>query len=172
MSNPEYHPKDRRGQSQAPHSTIEPELEELPEAPSAPAHPSTTGPSQPTIPTEIIEDFQEISGSSSVPNSPPLSPTLRTFTGCSSISSYTLGTQIGSGTFGNVIIGFEKSTGKKFALKNIKINSEREGMPMTALREIRILRRLKHPNVIGLKEIAVKPGNRGLQQTYMVFRDY
>jgi Protein kinase domain len=161
-----YHPEDRRGL--AMQKSVEVELEELPEAPQAPIHSlglerSLELPSQPAIIREHL--FDE---SFNVPNSPPLSPSSRSYQGCSSISNYKLGQQIGSGTFGNVIIAIEKSSGKKFALKNIKLNSEKEGMPMTAMREIRILKKLANLHVIKLHEIAVRPGNRGLQETYMV----
>lgn len=39
------------------------------------------------------------------------------------------------------------------ALKKIRMENEREGFPITALREIRLLMRLKHPSIISLKEI-------------------
>jgi hypothetical protein len=169
MSKPiEKHRKDRRGSEII--RNFKEDFSELPEAPQAPSHPSQLLVSRGNI--------EQVSVTDSIPTSPPLSPSRRTFEGCSSLSAYRLGLEIGlvieyliilgSGTFGTVLEGIEKSTGRKFALKNIKINSEREGMPMTAMREIRILKKLKSRYIISLHEIAVKPGNRGLSQTFMV----
>lgn len=36
------------------------------------------------------------------------------------------------------------------------MHNEKEGMPITALREIRILKRLNHPNVVQLREVIVQ----------------
>ena len=36
------------------------------------------------------------------------------------------------------------------------MHNEKEGMPITALREIRILKRLSHPNVVQLREVIVQ----------------
>jgi serine/threonine-protein kinase BUR1 len=91
-----------------------------------------------------------------VPQSPPTSP-IRHFYGCSPISNYTIQKKIGEGTFGEVSLARHKS-GKLVALKRILVHVEKEGMPITALREIRILKRLSHPNIIRLVEMAVKPG--------------
>ena len=43
----------------------------------------------------------------------------------------------------------------KVALKMIKMEKEREGFPLTALREIKILRQLHHPAIVNLKGIVV-----------------
>ena len=41
------------------------------------------------------------------------------------------------------------------ALKRILMHNEKEGMPVTALREIKILKALKHPNVIEVLDMFV-----------------
>eukprot|EP00349_Pseudokeronopsis_sp_Brazil_P009210 CAMPEP_0202971492 /NCGR_PEP_ID=MMETSP1396-20130829/27921_1 /ASSEMBLY_ACC=CAM_ASM_000872 /TAXON_ID= /ORGANISM="Pseudokeronopsis sp., Strain Brazil" /LENGTH=79 /DNA_ID=CAMNT_0049700943 /DNA_START=177 /DNA_END=416 /DNA_ORIENTATION=+ len=61
--------------------------------------------------------------------------------------------QIGEGTFGAVYKAKNCETGELVALKRIKMDNEKEGFPITAIREIKILKRLQHPNVISLKEI-------------------
>lgn len=38
------------------------------------------------------------------------------------------------------------------------MDNEREGFPITAIREIKILKKLHHENVIDLKEIVTSPG--------------
>ena len=41
----------------------------------------------------------------------------------------------------------------QFALKKVRLENEKEGFPITAVREIKILRQLRHKNIINLKEI-------------------
>lgn len=66
--------------------------------------------------------------------------------------------QIGEGTYGQVYMAKEKKTGEIVALKKIRMDNEREGFPITAIREIKILKKLHHENVIKLKEIVTSPG--------------
>lgn len=44
--------------------------------------------------------------------------------------------------------GKNKKTGEIVALKKIRLESEEEGVPSTAIREISLLKELKHPNVV------------------------
>lgn len=39
------------------------------------------------------------------------------------------------------------------ALKKVRLDNEKEGFPITAIREIKILRQLKHRSVVNMKEI-------------------
>lgn len=41
--------------------------------------------------------------------------------------------------------------GKVFALKRLKLENEKEGFPITSLREIDMLLKAKHPNVVGVR---------------------
>eukprot|EP00262_Sarcandra_glabra_P019788 TRINITY_DN7620_c0_g1_i1.p1 TRINITY_DN7620_c0_g1~~TRINITY_DN7620_c0_g1_i1.p1 ORF type:complete len:515 (+),score=85.81 TRINITY_DN7620_c0_g1_i1:227-1771(+) len=66
--------------------------------------------------------------------------------------------QIGEGTYGQVYMAREIKTGEIVALKKIRMDNEREGFPITAIREIKILKKLHHENVIQLKEIVTSPG--------------
>ncbi|KIJ51719.1 hypothetical protein M422DRAFT_157682, partial [Sphaerobolus stellatus SS14] len=79
-------------------------------------------------------------------------------TGCSSIACYSITTKVGEGTFGEVHKASHKATHELVALKRVLMHNEKEGMPITALREIRILKRLKHTNVVDLKEVVVGGG--------------
>lgn len=45
------------------------------------------------------------------------------------------------------------------ALKKVRLENEREGFPITAVREIKILRQLNHPNIVNLKEIVTNSGD-------------
>ncbi|KAG8068955.1 hypothetical protein GUJ93_ZPchr0005g14663 [Zizania palustris] len=66
--------------------------------------------------------------------------------------------QIGEGTYGQVYMARERETQEIVALKKIRMDNEREGFPITAIREIKILKKLHHQNVIQLKEIVTSPG--------------
>jgi len=48
------------------------------------------------------------------------------------------------------------------ALKRIKIEKEDDGMPSTAIREIALLKKLKHPNVVELKDVVHEKDNLNL----------
>ena len=62
--------------------------------------------------------------------------------------------KLGEGTFGVVHKAKHIETGEVVALKKMRLEDEEDGVPATALREIAILRELKHPNVI---ECAASP---------------
>ena len=49
----------------------------------------------------------------------------------------------------------QKSTSKVVALKRILMHNEKEGMPVTALREIKILKALKHPCIVNILDMFV-----------------
>jgi len=51
-----------------------------------------------------------------------------------------------------------KGSGELLALKRILMHNENEGIPITALREIKILKRLKHENIVPLQDMAVQIG--------------
>ncbi|GKV26313.1 hypothetical protein SLEP1_g35644 [Rubroshorea leprosula] len=63
--------------------------------------------------------------------------------------------QVGEGTYGQVYRAKEKKTDEIVALKRLRMDKEREGFPITAIREIKILKKLNHKNVIELKEIVI-----------------
>ena len=44
------------------------------------------------------------------------------------------------------------------ALKRINTEEEENGFPITAIREVKILKALNHPNVVELKEIVTSKG--------------
>ena len=47
------------------------------------------------------------------------------------------------------------STGSAVALKRILMHNEKEGMPVTALREIKILKSMKHSNIVDIVDMFV-----------------
>eukprot|EP00906_Rhabdomonas_costata_P008328 RCo011868 len=60
---------------------------------------------------------------------------------------------IGEGTYGRVYKAKHVTTGEIVALKKIRLESHKEGFPITAVREIKLLRQMKHNNVIALREM-------------------
>lgn len=146
--------------------------EDLPMAPRAPQQGEYSNTEPPKMDSILDLDLDTFNSSSANdyrnPASPPSSPT-RAFPGCSQISNYSIQKKIGEGTFGEVSLATHKTNRKRVALKRILIHNEREGMPITALREIRILKKIKHPNIIRLVEMAVKSGVRERKESGMAF---
>ncbi|VDP23623.1 unnamed protein product [Schistosoma margrebowiei] len=76
-----------------------------------------------------------------------------------SVTAFDTLIQVGEGTYGHVykyliicnITMF--ISGEYKALKKVRLENEREGFPITAVREIKILRQLRHPNIVNLCEI-------------------
>jgi cyclin-dependent kinase 2 len=56
--------------------------------------------------------------------------------------------RIGEGTYGVVFKGRDRVTGSAIALKKIRLDSEEEGVPSTAIREIALLKELDNPSVV------------------------
>ncbi|KJA30240.1 hypothetical protein HYPSUDRAFT_125849 [Hypholoma sublateritium FD-334 SS-4] len=77
---------------------------------------------------------------------------------------YKIVSQVGEGTFGKVYKARNTITGTHVALKRIRMESERDGFPVTAMREIKLLQSLRHDNVVKLYEMMVSNGS-----VYMVF---
>uniref|UniRef100_A0A8C4QZQ9 Cyclin dependent kinase 1 n=1 Tax=Eptatretus burgeri TaxID=7764 RepID=A0A8C4QZQ9_EPTBU len=72
--------------------------------------------------------------------------------------------KLGEGTYGVVYKGKHKKTGCIVAMKKIRVESEDEGVPSTAIREISLLKELQHPNIVGLKEVLMQDS-----RLYLVF---
>jgi serine/threonine-protein kinase BUR1 len=113
----------------------------------------------------------------------------RVFKGCGNQHDYQITTKLGEGTFGYVLITFvpkEKfclknkssevhkavhtATGRHVALKRILMHNEKEGMPVTALREIKILKALNHPAIVNILDMfVVRSTAMDPLSVYMVF---
>ncbi|NXL86987.1 CDK3 kinase, partial [Alectura lathami] len=72
--------------------------------------------------------------------------------------------KIGEGTYGVVYKARNKLTGQLVALKKIRLDSETEGVPSTAIREISLLKELKHPNIVRLLDVL-----HSQKKLYLVF---
>lgn len=94
----------------------------------------------------------------------------RTFYGCSSIDQYDLGVKLGQGTFGEVKKATHSLTGTEVALKKVTIHEEQDGVPITAIREIKLLKKLNHHSIVAVIDMAYRaPTERGrLGEVFMV----
>ncbi|KAL8702012.1 MAG: hypothetical protein Q9201_004619 [Fulgogasparrea decipioides] len=63
---------------------------------------------------------------------------------------------VGSGTYGKVFKAIHVYTKNLVALKKIRMDGEKDGFPVTAIREIKLLQSLKHDNVVCLHEVMVE----------------
>lgn len=61
--------------------------------------------------------------------------------------------KIGEGTYGVVYKAKDNMTGRMLALKQIRLEQEEEGVPSTAIREISLLKDLRHENVVSLVDV-------------------
>lgn len=66
----------------------------------------------------------------------------------SQIDKYRKLEKLGEGTYGVVYKAVDKVTGETVALKKIRLEKEDDGVPSTAIREISLLKSIKHPNIV------------------------
>jgi len=79
---------------------------------------------------------------------PPIQPSR-------SVYSYERLNQIEEGSYGVVFRARDKQTGDIVALKKLKLDEEKNGFPITALREIYALMSCRHENVVSVREVVV-----------------
>ncbi len=76
--------------------------------------------------------------------------------GCRSVETYEQIEFIAQGTYGIVFKARGNETGEIVAVKRVKMGHEdREGFPVTALRETNVLLSLNHPNIVRVKEMVM-----------------
>jgi len=72
--------------------------------------------------------------------------------------------KIGEGAYGIVYKAKDKITQQFVALKKIRLETESEGVPSTAIREISLLKELEHPGIVQLLDVV-----HAEQKLYLVF---
>jgi len=72
--------------------------------------------------------------------------------------------KIGEGTYGIVYKAKDRITSQFVALKKIRLETESEGVPSTAIREISLLKELEHPGIVQLLDVV-----HADQKLYLVF---
>jgi len=75
--------------------------------------------------------------------------------------------KIGSGTYGDVYEAIDVSSGETVAIKKVKLAKETNGFPITSIREIQILDKLRtksglHPNIVELRDVVDGPKNNSI----------
>ncbi|MCJ8734545.1 hypothetical protein PDJAM_G00236440 [Pangasius djambal] len=74
---------------------------------------------------------------------------------CRSVKEFEKLNRIGEGTYGIVYRARDTRTHEIVALKKVRMDNEKDGIPISSLREITLLLRLRHPNIVELKEVVV-----------------
>lgn len=92
-------------------------------------------------------------------------------TSCRSVECYERLNFIDQGTYGMVFRARCRETNTIYALKQVKLHpdSNRNGFPITAFREINILLTLNHPNILNVREMVI---GSTMDKIYMVMEYY
>ncbi|RKO91059.1 kinase-like domain-containing protein, partial [Blyttiomyces helicus] len=69
------------------------------------------------------------------------------------VDTYEKLNRVGEGTYGIVYRARDRESGSIVALKRIRMEREKEGLPISALREIALLRGLVHDNVVRVLDV-------------------
>ncbi|KAJ1906316.1 kinase subunit of RNA polymerase II carboxy-terminal domain kinase I [Coemansia sp. IMI 209127] len=86
------------------------------------------------------------------------------------IQLYTRISMVGEGTYGKVYKARNRESGQIVALKRMRVEMDREGFPITAMREIRLLKQLKHPNITQVLDVL--PDGSNAVYVVMEYMDY
>ncbi|KAK4283622.1 hypothetical protein QN277_000552 [Acacia crassicarpa] len=84
-------------------------------------------------------------------------------------SRYRIEEVIGKGSYGVVCSALDTHTGEKVAIKKINDIFEHVSDATRILREIKLLRLLRHPDIVEIKHILLPPSRREFKDIYVVF---
>lgn len=76
---------------------------------------------------------------------------------------------IGKGSYGVVCAAIDTHTGEKVAIKKITDIFQHTSDAIRILREIKLLRLLRHPDIVDIKRIMLPPSKRDFRDIYVVF---
>lgn len=76
---------------------------------------------------------------------------------------------IGKGSYGVVCSAFDTYVGEKVAIKKINDIFDHVSDATRILREIKLLRLLRHPDIVEIKHILLPPSRREFKDIYVVF---
>jgi len=109
------------------------------------------------LPTSEAGDYELDSGTSSPGQNRSMHYDMRRE--CRSVDEFEKVDRISEGTYGVVYRAREKATGRIVALKRVKMEKERDGFPVTSVREIGILLNFHHANIVNVEEVVISPKN-------------
>ncbi|GMM29554.1 TFIIH complex serine/threonine-protein kinase subunit [Martiniozyma asiatica (nom. inval.)] len=75
------------------------------------------------------------------------------------MQNYTKSRKLGEGTYAVVYLGKQVATGRECAVKEIKTDQFKDGLDMSAIREVKYLQEMKHENVIELIDVYADENN-------------
>ncbi|CAM8909374.1 unnamed protein product [Rhodiola kirilowii] len=76
---------------------------------------------------------------------------------------------VGKGSYGVVAAAIDTQTGEKVAIKKIQDIFEHISDAIRILREVKLLRLLRHPDIVEIKSIMLPPSRRAFKDIYVVF---
>lgn len=91
------------------------------------------------------------------------------FTEYGEASRYQIQEVIGKGSYGVVASAVDNKTGERVAIKKINDVFEHVSDATRILREIKLLRLLRHPDIVEIKHIMLPPSRREFKDIYVVF---
>ncbi|XP_020581143.1 mitogen-activated protein kinase 9-like [Phalaenopsis equestris] len=91
------------------------------------------------------------------------------FTEYGEASQYEIIEVVGKGSYGVVGAAVDAHTGEKVAIKKINDVFEHVSDATRILREIKLLRLLRHPDIVEIKHIMLPPSRREFRDIYVVF---
>uniref|UniRef100_A0A0D3F0D1 mitogen-activated protein kinase n=2 Tax=Oryza TaxID=4527 RepID=A0A0D3F0D1_9ORYZ len=91
------------------------------------------------------------------------------FTEYGEASQYQIQEVVGKGSYGVVAAAVDTHTGERVAIKKINDVFEHVSDAIRILREIKVLRLLRHPDIVAIKHIMLPPTRREFRDIYVVF---
>ncbi|KAJ3353276.1 Cyclin-dependent kinase 10 [Entophlyctis luteolus] len=74
---------------------------------------------------------------------------------CASVSAFEKLGRVGEGTYGIVYKARDTKSGQIVALKRVRMEREKDGLPLSSLREVSLLRSLRHENIVRVHSVCV-----------------
>lgn len=91
------------------------------------------------------------------------------FTEYGEANQYEIQEVIGKGSYGVVASAIDTHTGEKVAIKKMTNIFEHVSDATRILREIKLLRLLRHPDIVEIKHIMLPPSPREFKDIYVIF---
>uniref|UniRef100_A0ACD5VHP3 Uncharacterized protein n=1 Tax=Avena sativa TaxID=4498 RepID=A0ACD5VHP3_AVESA len=91
------------------------------------------------------------------------------FTEYGEATRYEVGEVVGKGSYGVVAAAVDNQTGERVAIKKINDVFEHISDATRILREIKLLRLLRHPDIVEIKHIMLPPSRREFRDIYIIF---